>query len=183
MSQIRAGALRSGERLPPTRILADQLGLNRGTVSSAYDELVADGVLNAHGPRDVRRGCRWTAVLAKARFAGRIISLISSSFPGNASSGGGHSDRGTRHGFAGLVPDETLYPVRALGKALTEVLEEYGAPLLAYGSGGHDTFLDFLARLPCRRAWGCSGRTRTLVVNGSQQAVDLPRARVLARSG
>src|SRR6187455_2953218 len=48
MSQIRSGALRSGERLPPTRILADQLGLNRGTVSSAYDELVAEGVLNAH---------------------------------------------------------------------------------------------------------------------------------------
>src|SRR5262245_53999460 len=48
LGQIRSGALRSGERLPPTRILADQMGLNRGTVSSAYDELVADGVLNAH---------------------------------------------------------------------------------------------------------------------------------------
>src|SRR3954453_11479335 len=40
---IRAGRLRSGERLPSTRQLADQLGVSRGLVVSAYEQLLAEG--------------------------------------------------------------------------------------------------------------------------------------------
>jgi len=37
------GRLRPGERLPPTRELAERLSVSRSTVSGAYDRLIAEG--------------------------------------------------------------------------------------------------------------------------------------------
>ena len=45
---IHSGALSLGERLPPTRQLAGTLGLNRTTVSAAYDLLETEGLIKAH---------------------------------------------------------------------------------------------------------------------------------------
>jgi 2-aminoadipate transaminase len=45
---IRNGRLRNGERLPATRELAVQLGLNRTTVSAAYTLLEEEGLLRGH---------------------------------------------------------------------------------------------------------------------------------------
>src|SRR4051812_7420203 len=45
---IRNGRLRNGERLPATRELALQLGLNRTTVSAAYSLLEEEGLLKGH---------------------------------------------------------------------------------------------------------------------------------------
>ncbi|HET9318777.1 MAG TPA: GntR family transcriptional regulator, partial [Bryobacteraceae bacterium] len=42
---IRSGALKQGDRLPPTRELAGLLGLNRTTVSAAYALLESDGLI------------------------------------------------------------------------------------------------------------------------------------------
>src|SRR5579863_2180586 len=42
---IEIGDLRSGDRLPPTRELAGQLGLNRTTISAAYDLLETVGLI------------------------------------------------------------------------------------------------------------------------------------------
>jgi 2-aminoadipate transaminase len=47
-STIESGELPLGARLPPTRELAGQLGLNRTTVSAAYDLLEADGLIRGH---------------------------------------------------------------------------------------------------------------------------------------
>src|ERR1041385_4143040 len=44
---IRTGRLPAGERLPATRELAGLLGLNRTTVSAAYELLEADGMISA----------------------------------------------------------------------------------------------------------------------------------------
>ena len=49
--KIKIGELRPGDRLPPTRDLAGQLGLNRTTVSAAYDLLQADGLIESRGGR------------------------------------------------------------------------------------------------------------------------------------
>src|SRR5579863_4957039 len=43
--KIRSGALAPGERLPATRELAGLLGLNRTTVSAAYELLEAEGLI------------------------------------------------------------------------------------------------------------------------------------------
>src|SRR3981189_2938784 len=45
-ADILAGRLRPGSRLPATRDLADQYGLSRGTVVSAFEELKSEGYLH-----------------------------------------------------------------------------------------------------------------------------------------
>ncbi|MYR59841.1 GntR family transcriptional regulator, partial [Streptomyces sp. SID625] len=44
---VREGRLAPGARLPATRRLALELGVSRGTVKAAYDQLVAEGYLTA----------------------------------------------------------------------------------------------------------------------------------------
>ncbi|MFD3498618.1 PLP-dependent aminotransferase family protein [Streptomyces sp. NPDC058676] len=44
---VRDGRLAPGARLPATRRLAGELGISRGTVKAAYDQLVAEGYLTA----------------------------------------------------------------------------------------------------------------------------------------
>jgi GntR family transcriptional regulator/MocR family aminotransferase len=44
---IRAGRLPRGASLPPTRGLADELGVSRGAVVEAYEQLVAEGYLTS----------------------------------------------------------------------------------------------------------------------------------------
>ncbi|GAA1581168.1 PLP-dependent aminotransferase family protein [Actinomadura kijaniata] len=44
---VQDGRLAPGARLPATRRLADELGLSRGTVRAAYDQLIAEGYLTA----------------------------------------------------------------------------------------------------------------------------------------
>jgi DNA-binding transcriptional regulator YhcF (GntR family) len=45
---IQAGRLSKGERLPATRELAGMLGLNRATVSAAYELLENEGLMKGH---------------------------------------------------------------------------------------------------------------------------------------
>lgn len=40
-----AGVIKSGDKLPPVRILATQLGVNPNTVAKAYRELESDGYI------------------------------------------------------------------------------------------------------------------------------------------
>ena len=42
---ILAGAILPGGRLPPTRTLADRLGVARNTVVAAYEQLLAEGFI------------------------------------------------------------------------------------------------------------------------------------------
>jgi DNA-binding transcriptional MocR family regulator len=45
--EIAGGSLPAGSRLPPVRVLEQQLGLSKNTAQAAYDELVARGVVEA----------------------------------------------------------------------------------------------------------------------------------------
>src|SRR5689334_15191768 len=48
-TRIRAGLLRAGTVMPSTRALAHDLGLSRGVVVEAYQQLVAEGYLVSRG--------------------------------------------------------------------------------------------------------------------------------------
>ena len=52
---IRSGRLRLGTVLPPSRTLADELGISRGVVVDAYSQLVAEGYLAAQPGAGTRR--------------------------------------------------------------------------------------------------------------------------------
>lgn len=51
---VRAGRLRAGARLPSSRGLAGQLGISRGVVTGAYEQLVAEGYLETRQGAPVR---------------------------------------------------------------------------------------------------------------------------------
>lgn len=51
---ISRGELAAGERLPSTRALANALGLSRGTITDAYDQLMAEGCLETHAGANTR---------------------------------------------------------------------------------------------------------------------------------
>jgi DNA-binding transcriptional MocR family regulator len=47
-NMILDDVLAEGQKLPPTRQLADALGINRSTVVAAYNELIAEGLISSH---------------------------------------------------------------------------------------------------------------------------------------
>src|SRR5271166_2809573 len=51
-SAILGGRMVRGERIPPTRELAQSIGLNRATISAAFDVLEAEGLIR----REIGRG-------------------------------------------------------------------------------------------------------------------------------
>lgn len=59
---VRAGVLVAGDRVPSTRALAAHFGLSRGTVVTAYDQLLAEGWLEAQGGRGTRVNPRVRAI-------------------------------------------------------------------------------------------------------------------------
>lgn len=46
-AEIRNGSLKAGERLPSTRVLAEHLKVSRSTTQTAYDQLLAEGYMEA----------------------------------------------------------------------------------------------------------------------------------------
>ncbi|UUZ69446.1 PLP-dependent aminotransferase family protein [Polaromonas sp. P2-4] len=62
---IRTGNLKPGDLLPSSRQLADALDIARGTVLEAYEQLIAEGFLDAQP----RAGTRVASVLAQSWFA------------------------------------------------------------------------------------------------------------------
>ncbi|WP_454688106.1 MocR-like pyridoxine biosynthesis transcription factor PdxR [Achromobacter aloeverae] len=75
---IGKGALRPGEPLPSTRVLAAALGVARGTVVEAFEQLVAEGFLDARGGA----GTVVSGALAEtARRAGRVAGMAGAAGP------------------------------------------------------------------------------------------------------
>jgi GntR family transcriptional regulator/MocR family aminotransferase len=66
-SAVRDGRLAAGAPLPSTRALADQLGVSRGVVVEAYDQLVAEGYLVARHGSATRVARRATAPMRQLR--------------------------------------------------------------------------------------------------------------------
>jgi GntR family transcriptional regulator/MocR family aminotransferase len=105
---IREGRVAVGERLPPTRVLARDLGVSRGTVVEAYEQLVAEGYLSA------RQGSGTAVARAAAAPSPPQPAAVAEPLP--------------RYSFHPGVPDPTAFPadqwVRALRRALRGVRPE-----------------------------------------------------------
>jgi len=109
---IRAGRLASGARLPATRVLAAELGLGRNTVSSAYDQLTAEGYLAG------RRG------------AGTFV--VGAPEPSGAAPVA-RTVREYRYDLRAGRPDVTTFPASAWLRAMRRALA--AAPRTGYGLG------------------------------------------------
>lgn len=95
-SAITKGELKAGERLPSTRVLADSLSLSRGTVTGAYEQLIAEGCLDAKAGSStcVASGLRESAIAVRG-LPGKPASPMPS-LPASASRYGAIADRLTQ---------------------------------------------------------------------------------------
>ena len=122
---VRAGRLRVGQRLPAERTLAAGLGVSRTTVTGAYQELEARGLLRGH----VGRGTTVVGAPPGARASALPWSQRASPLALRAApvSLGVPRSRPDLVAFDNGWPDPALYPVEALD-ALLERLPGRGTP-------------------------------------------------------
>jgi 2-aminoadipate transaminase len=153
--QIRNGILLDGHRLPPTRELAGQLGLNRTTVSAAYECLESEGLMEGH----VGRGSFVKAETVQSQPSNSLIS------------------------FASSRPAQDDFPVAAFRATCREVIAgPMASAILQLGApAGFPPLRHYL--LEEARQEGVAGvDDDILITSGCQQALDLLQ-RVLAPSG
>jgi 2-aminoadipate transaminase len=176
---IQSGRLVKGDRLPATRELAGMLGLNRATVSAAYELLESEGLVKAH----VGRGSfvdsdqlfplpnlNWQELLhnSERRLAGNPTAMAAS---------------GEMISFATSRPSERLFPMEEFRANCQEVLASRQArAILQLGSpNGYAPLRRYLLD-EARIADVASPDDDVIITNGCQQALDLLQ-RVLISPG
>ncbi|QHN31851.1 GntR family transcriptional regulator [Gordonia amarae] len=117
IDRIADGVLADGDRLPSSRVLAEQTGLSRGTVVRAFEELSAAGfVVSEHGS-----GTRVSVGAAQAARAGARTRGKRDALPGRAfEPRRGRSRRDLRPG----IPDADLVDGRAWRSAVRAAVSD-----------------------------------------------------------
>lgn len=175
---IRNGSLADGAHLPPTRQLARDLGVNRGTVVQAYERLRIEGVVEGHVGRGtvVRAGAEhsvagrgelsWPMVLgpADAVAAARAAEVA-----------GAFSDR-EAIAFAAGFPSPELYPIEEAARVTARLLRTRAAELLSEGPVQGEAELRGVVAADV----GCRPE-EVLIVSGSQQGLSLLARALLER--
>jgi len=184
--QIEQGILPPATKLPPTRCLADELGVSRVTVVNAYAELEVEGWVQAHvgrgtfvsDPRQAKEAWpnepfTWQTTLL------RPPGVSASTMLADMLDLAQHPDLIS---FAMGAPATDLLPVRDFRRAINNVLRRDGAEALQYdGAAGYEPLRAIIAEI--LHARGIRARSReVLITSGSQQGLDLA-ARVLTRPG
>lgn len=187
---ILSGDLSAGTRLPPERELAVSLGINRTTVSNAYQELTADGLVEGQ----VGRGtfvCSLPSIAGSGQddFLSWPLPWSEYFVPVSEQA----RDPLIRElvalcaqedviSLAAGVPAPDLYPIERFAQATDKVLRQHGRMLLQYcPTEGHLAFRETLAGLAASRGIATSP-DNILVSAGSQQGLDLV-ARILIEPG
>jgi len=155
--------LRHGERLPSTRQLADQLGVSRGLVVSAYEQLLAEGYVVS----TVGSGTR-----------------VASAFTGDDDQGSTEVLEvrpAPRIDFGYGIPDLRSFPTRDWVWALGDATKAVSAAALGDGTVEGDAHLrEVLAGYHRRVRAGCADAANTLVVGGFRQGLNLVLAALVA---
>ncbi|MEO9254170.1 MAG: PLP-dependent aminotransferase family protein, partial [Tepidiformaceae bacterium] len=191
---ILSGRFRAGEKLPPTRALAASLVLARNTILEAYEQLIAEGYLSArHGSGTFVAADLPDRAFRAPRAAPRSPQPQPPPLAGALSEFG---DRVVRHEsnlrmpvarhpyeFRYGTPSFDEFPIDAWRTLTKRVLDYPPRELLGYGdTEGLPQLREALARyLQRSRGVRCTAE-QVLIVNGSQQALDLA-ARVLLNPG
>ncbi|MGI5271763.1 PLP-dependent aminotransferase family protein [Nonomuraea sp. CA-218870] len=169
---IRAGRLRSGTSLPPTRTLAAGLGVSRGVVVEAYQQLVAEGYLTS-------RSGGYTRVAAPAPPAAGAGSAPTARPPVRSTGSGA----GFRIDFGYGRTDVSRFPRAAWLRSVRAVLTATPNDRFAYLDGRgvpevREALCDYLNRVR-----GTSSVPDAMVIcNGYGQGISL-LIQVLARRG
>jgi GntR family transcriptional regulator/MocR family aminotransferase len=183
--------IRPGERLPATRVLALDLGVSRNTVTSAYEQLLAEGYIEARVgsgtcvarslPDELlsadtgsvklhRRPARRRSLSRRGRMlSSRPVRLLSVA--------------GRPQPFASGLPDLQEFPFPAWARLVAQHWRRPGYDLVGYGdpAGYRPLRQAIAAYLRGSRAVRCETE-QVVIVSGSQQALDIA-ARLLLDPG
>jgi GntR family transcriptional regulator/MocR family aminotransferase len=179
LDAVRTGRLEPGERLPPTRALATDLGVSRTTVATAYDRLVAEGYLSARvgagtfvadAARPVRPPRRGTDLAPRPGWD-HHPRPTSGSAPKPA------------HDFRVGIPDARLFPFDTWRRLVTAELRVGAHDLGVYADpAGHLPLREAIVRQLALSRGVTATAGEVLVTYGTQQALDLV-TRVLVGPG
>ncbi|SEG70842.1 GntR family transcriptional regulator / MocR family aminotransferase [Actinacidiphila yanglinensis] len=151
--EVRSGRLAAGVRMPSSRALAADLGVSRGVVTDAYEQLTAEGYLTG------RRGSgTWVARTA----AGPAVPAVS---------GFATDDRGGPADLRPGLPDLSLFPRAAWSAAHRRIVAQL--PHRAFGypdPRGLPELRQALAELLVRRRCVAAEPDQVMVVSGVAQA-------------
>ncbi len=176
---IRRGRLKPGQPLPGSRRLAAALGLNRNTVVAAYDELAAEGWIEA----DAARSSRVSSALPEARpqrpssAVGRRASVPARpgyELPALPDFRVEAPRPQAELVFGSGVPDLRLVPVAALARAYRRALHRRGRVLLDYSAPhGLPRLRAALSAMLAATRGLAAGAEDLIVTRGSQMALYL----------
>lgn len=185
---IRQGSLKVGDRLPPNRSLAESLGVNRSTVATAYDELLADGLIASR----VGSGTFVAAVPAHA--SAKAIETTPSLVPLNweallpelrLDEWLANRDAAQRKdcvAFTHALPATELFPLDEFRRSVERVLRREGRSLLQLGAScGYEPLQQYLLQQLALAGIRATD-DEILLTSGCQQALDLLR-QVLLQPG
>ncbi len=187
---IVSGRFGPGERVPSTREVAAALGLSRGTIAQAYEQLVSEGYFQAARGSGTfvglelpeppvvtdERGERAESVGDSVRLSSLGEELRKDSPPAPK-----------REGYISLTPggpDISLFPLDLWRRLYVSTLKSVGTHALDYAEHGqgYAPLRDEIAKYISRtRGISCSAE-EIIVVSGSQQGLDLC-ARLLLEPG
>ena len=156
---IRSGMLRSGERLPSTRQLADQLGVSRGLVVSSYEQLLAEGYVVSTVGSGTRVADATTGSAHPTSSEAAEVDPAPSSMP--------------IIDFGYGVPDLRAFPTRDWLWALGDATKAMPTVDLGDGTVEGDAHLRaVLAGYHRRVRAGCADPAHTIVVGGFRQGLN-----------
>jgi GntR family transcriptional regulator/MocR family aminotransferase len=181
---ILDGRLRAGERLPPTRELAERLSVSRTTVTVAYDRLsasgfvttrvgagtfVRDGVTVGAGNGQPARRLQGTAV--QPREVWKSIPLVKP------------FERPARFDFRSGIPDATLFPYQRWRRLVSGELKRRDRLVGIYADPAGDADLREAVARHIGVSRGIDASADDIIItSGTQQALDL-LAKVLVEPG
>ena len=180
--KIADGVLKVGDRLPANRELAKALGVNRNTVTTAYAELAADGLITArvgsgtyisHSPSSSPGPSRkeqaspspmpWESILAVQSRDNWLQEM--------------HTFDQRRDGvsLALALPSAELFPLDDFRRCVDRVLRRQGRVLLQLGTtSGYAPLQEYIAAQLAFAEVSVSPN-EVLITNGCQQSLDLIR--------
>ncbi len=185
--RITRGSLRPGDRLLSSRELADRLRVNRTTVVQSYRELQNDGWIECgvgkgtfvcdpesspsapieHPVPAMNAGFDWDSVLPSDLGSGPV-SRADSGAPKVA--------------LSRAVVEAGLYPAERIQEELRRAMQDFGGSLFEYAPpAGYEPLRQTLRERLAEQGIDPS-RNEILIVNGSQQGLDLV-GRLLLRDG
>jgi DNA-binding transcriptional MocR family regulator len=163
--EVSSGALPAGTRLPPVRVLEQQLGISKNTVQAAYDELMARGIVEPREREGVFVAGPAAALRAPEQVAAPPLPTI---VPPPLTRPDRAADKAIP--MSQVFVDGALLPTERLAECARAVLRE---PMpMWYEPQGYPRLRELIALRLVRRGLEVTP-DEVVVTTGSQQSLDI----------